>query len=438
MPELTTLRLGLQLRNGSQFGISFQAGGMSSSTCMNSRIAIIGAGLSGLALALALHKNGFTNITIYELRPASLDIGGAIMLSPNALRILDALDVYYQLRLRSYEFDTDNAMTPVDTFEFGSASKYGYQALRVYRYELIEVLHNLTQEKDGIFINYDKKFARITSETSKEVTWSFTDDTQASTSFLIGADGIHSQVRKYLYPDLVPRFTKGIGVTAAVPTAQLQLPEGLSTPLTFMNNDHGAFVITKQLHDGSEVLIGKQRRFTDNLDKDGWADLLNNKQWCIDFLRQGASDFPPVVSNAVSNISKERINLWPFYIVPKLNTWVSERGNVVILGDAAHAIPPTAGQGVKQAFEDVYTFAGVLGALEKQHTESGHTSRRNEIFKRWQIGRQARIDKVLELNAMIDKRRLPNQDSYEIQKGEFDLNWLYNIDFERTISEWAV
>lgn len=407
-----------------------------------SEIAIIGAGLSGLALALALHKNGLNNITIYESRPASLDIGGAIMLSPNALKVLDALNVYQPLRQRSYEFDTlyfrksDEAMTPVDTFEFGSASKYGYQALRVYRYELIEVLHEVIREKGGISIKYGKKFAGVLSETKEEVTWTFTDGTEASASLLIGADGIHSQVRKYLYPDLEPRFTNGIGVTAAVPTAQLQLPAGVETPLTFMNNKHGAFVIAQQLRDGSEVLIGKQRRFTGSLDKNGWADLLNNKEWCIDFLRQGAEDFPQVVSNAISNIPTNKINLWPFYVVPKLDRWVSEGGKVVIMGDAAHAIPPTAGQGVNQAFEDVYTFAGVVGTLGKGNATD--VSKQSTILKRWQVGRQARIDKVLELNAMIDRRRLPNQDdSSEVQKGEFDMGWLYNIDFEQTIAGWV-
>lgn len=364
------------------------------------------------------------------------------MLSPNALKVLDALDVYQPLRLRSYEFDTlhfrksDEAMTPVDTFEFGSTAKYGYQALRVYRYEIIEVLHELIRAKSGISIKYGKKFARVLSETTNEgVTWAFTDDTQASASLLIGTDGIHSQVRKYLYHDLEPRFTNGIGVTAAVPTAQLQLPADVETPLTVMNNKHGAFVVAQQLRDGSEVLIGKQRRFTETLDKDGWADLLNNKEWCIDFLRQGAEDFPQFVSNAVSNIPKDKINLWPFYVVPKLDTWVSKGGKVVIMGDAAHAIPPTAGQGVNQAFEDVYTFAGVTGALEKKNDTD--VARQRIALKRWQAGRQARIDKVLELNAMIDKRRLPKQGDSEVEKGEFDLGWLYNIDFEQTIAEWS-
>ncbi|OKL60680.1 hypothetical protein UA08_03954 [Talaromyces atroroseus] len=407
------------------------------------KIAIVGAGLSGLALALALHRNGLTNITIYESRPATLDIGGAIMLSPNALKILDAIGAYSRLQPRSYAFDTlyfrksDEAITLVDTFEFGSAEKYGYPALRVYRHELIDVLHELIREKDGISIEYGKKFSRVLSETKEQVTWAFADESQASASFLIGADGIHSQVRKYLHPDIEPRFTKGIGVTAAVPTAQLQLPSDFDTPVTLMNSKYGAFVIAKQLRDGSEVLIGKQRRFTEDLNKEGWADMLRNKQWCIDFLREGASEFPPLVANAVSNIPENKINLWPFYVVPKLDSWVSAVGKVVILGDAAHAIPPTAGQGVNQAFEDIYTFAGVMGALQRRSAAQDDADRSSIVLKRWQTGRQQRVDKILELNAMIDKRRLPGQDSITNEKDEFQLGWLYNLDFEQTIADWV-
>ncbi|QKX63743.1 uncharacterized protein TRUGW13939_10914 [Talaromyces rugulosus] len=411
------------------------------SPSVDPKIAIIGAGLSGLTLALALHQRGLTNITIYEGRNESLDIGGAIMLSPNALKVLDALDIYARLRPLGFEFESldfrqsDN--TPVDTFEFGSFIKYGYKALRVYRYEIIDILHELVREKEGITIEYGKKFARVISE-ERGVTWEFSDGSEASASFLVGADGIHSQVRKHIYPDLEPRFTGAIGVTAAVPTAQLNLPTNYSTPVTIMNREHGAFVISQQLRDGSECLIGKQRRFQTDLSKQGWVEMLENKDWCIDFLREGAENFPDLVKNAVSDIPKDKINLWPFYVVPKLDTWVSRGSRVVILGDAAHAIPPTAGQGVNQAFEDVYTFAGVVAALSKKGEL--HQTVLAEGLRNWQAGRQVRIDKVLELNGMIDKRRMPkavSEGKEEEEIGEFELTWLYDVDLEQMVVQWA-
>lgn len=98
---------------------------------MNSNnVVIIGAGLSGLTLALALHKQSIP-CTIHEARSASLDIGGAIMLSPNALRILDTLGIYEKIRSRGFEFTDLYFYTdkPLDFYEFGDREKYQYDAL---------------------------------------------------------------------------------------------------------------------------------------------------------------------------------------------------------------------------------------------------------------------------------------------------------------------
>ena len=67
--------------------------------------AIIGAGLSDLSLALALHKVNVPS-TIYEVRSADFVQGGAIMLSLNALRVLDRLGVYEPIRNKGYHFNT--------------------------------------------------------------------------------------------------------------------------------------------------------------------------------------------------------------------------------------------------------------------------------------------------------------------------------------------
>ncbi|KAK1243155.1 hypothetical protein MKX07_003783 [Trichoderma sp. CBMAI-0711] len=406
-------------------------------------IAIIGAGLSGLTLALALHAHSIPS-TLYESRPCPLDIGGAIMLSPNALKILDTLGVYQHISPLGFHFEKLSFRShddhPIDDFDFGSRDKHGYKALRIYRYELINVLLSMVRAA-GISIEYNKKFSHVTAETPESITWAFADGTSATARLLVGADGIHSRVRKHLYPDLTPQFTNMIGVTAAVPRAQLKTEPNYPLPVTIMSPQHGAFVIAPQRADGSEVLIGKQKRLEqEEHDRAGWNELMedNNKSWCIDFLRQGSQDFPPIVANAVSDIPLKGINLWPFYLVPKLETWT--RGRVVILGDAAHAIPPTAGQGVNQAFEDVYTFAGVV-AKQRERCQSFQGDldaavRMDRALKKWQLGRQARVDKVLELNDQLNRRRLPNAgEAGHLEP--FDLDWLYGVNFEESIAEWA-
>lgn len=109
-------------------------------------------------------------------------------------------------------------------------------------------------------------------------------------------------------------------VTAAAPTKQLDVPEAYDLPVTITSKQHGAFVIAPQEQDGSDVLIGRQKRAT-QLDREGWTTLLNDKAWCVDFLREGAINFPSIVQRAVVDISTDKINLWPFYVVPKLDRW---------------------------------------------------------------------------------------------------------------------
>ncbi|KAH7126013.1 hypothetical protein EDB81DRAFT_730343 [Dactylonectria macrodidyma] len=401
-------------------------------------IAIIGAGLSGLSLALALHSHDISCV-LYETQGSPLDIGGALMLSPNALRILDRLNVYKTLEPLSYRFEhlyfRSGKDELVDEFEFGSAEKYGYPALRTYRYELINVLLDLVK-KAGIPIEYGKKFDHVISETDQGVTWQFSDGSEAQASLLIGADGIHSRVRQYLYPGLVAKFTNMVGISSAIPTSQLKAGDDYPIPVTIMNPKHGAFVIAPQFADGSEAFIGKQYLFTGpEPDREGWRKLNADKQWAVDHLRNGYEDFPPIVGNATSSISADKINLWPFYLLPKLDNWASEKHNrVIIVGDAAHALPPTAGQGVNQAFEDVYILSGVLGKL-RSDSQLGAPDKVQKALKNWQNGRQGRVDRILELNAQISKRRMPTAEPVEIKP--IELAWLYGADFDSMVEEYA-
>jgi 2-polyprenyl-6-methoxyphenol hydroxylase-like FAD-dependent oxidoreductase len=314
----------------------------------------------------------------------------------------------------------------MDTFDFGGTEKYDYHGMRIYRHVLIRELSAMVNEA-GIPINYHKKFVRVLAETEEDITFEFADGSTETATCLVGADGIHSRVRKYLYPDLEPLFINMVAVTAAVPTAQLQVPSGYGLPVTILNRTHGAFVIAPQLADGSEVLIGRQKR-AQQLSRDGWDELLSNKEWCAGFLREGANSFPEIVQRAVADITTDKINLWPFYIVPKLGTWSSSHSRVVILGDAAHAIPPSAGQGINQAFEDVFTYALILGRSDKGSLQ--------RALKVWQEGRQERVDKVLALNVQIDKRRMPTAGGEEAVNEPFDLEWLYKPGFVEMVDSW--
>lgn len=356
------------------------------------------------------------------------------MLSPNALKVLDTLGVYSRVRVKGYNFETleykDGNGNRLEVYEFGGKEKYGYAALRIYRHVLIDELLAMLQEK-AIPIVFGKKFTKVVSETETGVAWEFADGTTEAADILVGADGIHSTVRRYLYPNLKPTFTNMAGITAAVPTAQLKLPQGYHIPVTILV-PQGSFVIAPQEIDGSEVLIGKQRRVAENHTHAGWDQVAADKDDLIKFLQKGTEYFPQFVQNAVSHIPRNKINVWPFYIVPKLERWASEKRRVIILGDGAHAIPPSAGQGINQAFEDAYIFALLLGQADKVKMQ--------DALSFWQEYRQERIEKVMQLNAQIEFRRMSQEEQHKMPpetKQDIDLSWLYTPSFKEDVDDWV-
>ncbi len=403
-------------------------------------VAIIGAGLAGLALALALHQQAIP-CTVYESRAAPLNIGGAVMLSPNALRVLDALGLYSGLKTKGYNFerlefrDVDGQLG--ETYEFGSAEKYGYKALRIYRHELISELVAALRAR-GVAVRYGVKFSHVVAddEGSGGVTFAFVDGTTAAASVLVGADGIHSTVRRHLYPDLQPRFIGMAGITAAVPTAQLELAADSPfrhLPVTITADEGAAFVMAPQRADGSEVLIGKQQRVEVEKDRAGWEAALADRDAAVRFLQEGAASFPDVVRKATARIDPATVNVWPFYVVPRLDRWASASRRVLLVGDAAHAIPPSAGQGINQAFEDVYMLGLLMG-------RSREMAGMDAALAFWQSYRQARVDRVLELNSQIDLRRLPADKvvASRVSKEQFDdLSWLYAPDIRGDVDAWV-
>ncbi|QKX60412.1 uncharacterized protein TRUGW13939_07557 [Talaromyces rugulosus] len=321
--------------------------------------------------------------------------------------------------------DLDRNLT--ETYAFGGNDAYGYDGLRIYRYVLIDELVAALKAKN-VPVQYGKRFSHVVKDTPENgVTFAFADGTTESTTILVGADGIHSTVRRYLYPDLETKFIGMAGITATVSREQLKLPPNYHIPVT-ITSSQGAFGIAPQQVDGSEVLIGKQQRVAAP-DQPGWdREFVADKQGAIEFLQSDTGHFPDFVQNAVSYIDPNKVNKWPFFVVPKLEKWASEN-------TPAHAIPPSAGQGINQAFEDVYILALLLG-------QANRVSSLRDALSFWQTYRQDRVDKILELNKQIDIRRMPSSDNVVgvdsgVVRGDFDLRWLYNPDFKKIVNDWV-
>ncbi|KAK5115483.1 hypothetical protein LTR62_001142 [Meristemomyces frigidus] len=383
---------------------------------------IVGGGLCGLALALFLDKQNIRS-TIYELRPTGQTSAGAIMLSPNALRSLDAIGVYQRIKSRGYNFRDltfrNNEHEILDAYEMGNADRYGYDALRVYRQVLLEELKAMATEA-GIQVQYEKRFSHVVTETEHEVTFAFTDGETMTTQLLIGADGINSAVRGYIKVDVKAIFSGIMAITCAIPTKDIRVPfEPYQTPVS-IHGTSGAFILAAQNPEGGEMLGGIQY-CTHDRSRAEWDALLQDKTQLLSMMKKDYETWNPMVRSALDAIPPETIDIWAFHSVPRLDSWKSKYGRVLIIGDAAHAIPPAAGQGINQGFEDVHSLS-IITAAAKNNNEWV------KYLEGWQTFRSERVEYVISLTNEMSKRRMPGWNGQGAEK--IDSAWLFEVDIE--------
>ena len=405
-------------------------------------VAIVGAGLAGLNLALSLHRQNIKCV-IYELRYPTTKAGGALMLSPNALRILDSHGMYKTLSEQGYNFETIAFQNPegkiTDYYYLGSEKLYDYKALRVYREILLTELRKKVSDLE-IPIVYGRKFTRVVSESADGVTFEFADGTTETADLLIGADGIHSTVRKYIVSDVAPQYSGTVAITCAIQKSNLTFPENSSAaeyPMPVaIHGKAGAFVMAPQDVPGEEVLAGTQIKYPEQ-DRAGWDAFLADKQQLLSLFRANYATWPTIVKSALDHVPTDTLGIWPYYVVPKLADWTSPGKRVIIVGDAAHAIPPTAGQGASQGFEDTFTLAALLANVsEKVPLE--------ESLGWWKDMRQERVNQVIALTLQLNNARLPQEEREKLMAGQAwqsgdsgELAWLYSRKIEEDVLKYV-
>ena len=388
--------------------------------------------IQGLSLALLLQQRSI-RCTVYELRPRNVGSAGALMLAPNALRILDDIGAYSKIRARGYNFEAvefkDDHDQTIDQFLMGSDEQYGYKALRIPRQAVLEELRALAQER-MITVRYEKRFLQVLAETENGITFRFADGSTSDADILIGADGIHSAVRAFVCPETKPIFSGQLAISAVVQRPHLRFPPGMDYHLpAIIHGRNGGMLMLPQSFDGSDVVVATQKAYLEQ-DRSGWASLAADKHQLYDMIQSRKSEWSDVVQSALECIHPENITIWPYYSLPKVSRWSSTGGRVVLLGDAAHAIPPTAGQGACQAFEDALSLAVLLAGLASPALLA-------EGLHLWEGMRKERIDKVAVLTMQLGNNRLPQAEREKLPKGQYwnsgeqsNLLWLYRENIE--------
>jgi 2-polyprenyl-6-methoxyphenol hydroxylase-like FAD-dependent oxidoreductase len=198
-------------------------------------------------------------------------------------------------------------------------------------------------------LRYGKRLLEY-RETGNGVVARFEDGGEAEADVLIGADGIHSRVRSLMDPAAPgPRYTGLLSIGGVVPAS------GLAAAPDTMHMVYGrrAFFGYTVRADGEAWWFansGLQRE-----PERGTIGAIATSDWKRT-LGQLFADDPPFIRDLIE--STEVIGATPIHDMPSLPRWHS--GRVVLLGDAAHAVSPSAGQGASMAMEDAFVLAKCL------------------------------------------------------------------------------
>ncbi|PPJ60890.1 hypothetical protein CBER1_10967 [Cercospora berteroae] len=130
--------------------------------------------------------------------------------------------------------------------------------------------------------------------------------------------------------------------------------------------------------------------------------------------------------------------------MPKMSTWYSTKsGRIILVGDGAHALPPSSGQGVNQALEDAYSLVLVLEEASKGSTNGTGKERVLEALEFWQKTRQDRIDATYDWTTNTNNvNRLPEAERQKLMKEgkirvDEDRGGLFQYDFDEVVRDWA-
>ena len=370
-------------------------------TSANLSIAIVGAGMGGLAVAATLRRAGFTNVRVYEQASGFARIGAGIQMMPNSMKVLRGIGV--EERLRRVAFAPYSHLNRVwDTGEVTSElsmpeSLYGAPYLCMHRGDLHDALASVVPRER---IRVGKKLVGL-AQASGEVTLAFADGTQETADLVIGADGVHSTVREIILGHEKP-INKGRVAYRGVFSASLMRGKDIGGSRTKWWGTDRHIVIYYTTAARSEIyFVTSLPEPLEWMTRESWSAKGDVKE-----LRAAYAGFHPDV-RAVLQACPD-CHKWAILEREPLERWSD--GRIVLLGDACHPMTPYMAQGAATSIEDAAILARCLEAAKDGDIEGA--------LARYEAHRKPRTSRIQAISSA----------NTWMQKGEADTSWLYGYD----------
>ncbi|KAF2645714.1 FAD/NAD(P)-binding domain-containing protein [Massarina eburnea CBS 473.64] len=336
-------------------------------------IAIIGAGIGGLALAIGLSHLSIP-FTIYESAPAFSAVGAGVGLGPNALHAMDLIDSRF--RKRYMEIATGNlkpekrhVMMEAMRMETGLGEGEGwwgnggwpkgytgFERTGAHRKDLLDIMTSFIR-KEAVFFN--KRVSNMW-QANNTVTLEFEDGDVVQHAAVVGCDGVKGFSRRIVlgerHPEHVePKYTGKYVYRAILPMKDAKRILGDLATDAKMYMSKGANISTYPISKGKQMNIVAFRR-----DEGMWTGIESTKEVAREEMVKDftAINLDPRLMELLDCAKPTR---WGIFNHPTTPTYYSSL--ICLLGDVAHASSPHQGAGAGQGLEDSLILYRVLGRL---------------------------------------------------------------------------
>ncbi|HEX4040819.1 MAG TPA: FAD-dependent monooxygenase [Xanthobacteraceae bacterium] len=316
------------------------------------RIAIVGGGLAGLATAAALAHFGI-EAEVFEQTPTLGEIGAGVNVSPQAIMALRAIGLGDKIGAVA------NVAPGTLTRDMNTGAQLDYRdqtsvAARfgagIHTFHRADLLQALASGVDPHTIHLDYRLVGI-EERPGAVKLAFANGAARDTDLVIGADGVRSLLRRTLYGDDSPTYTGQMVWRALLPGSEV--PAAVMAPsghVQWLGSGRHFFAYYLR---GRDVVNIVTQEDTDQWVEEGWSIPGDP-----DDMRASFPDPEPLLATLLDRVTQ--CSKWGLFTRPLTDNW--GRGGIALIGDAAHAMLPNAGQGASQSFEDAYILARWLAA----------------------------------------------------------------------------
>src|SRR3954468_11168645 len=352
-------------------------------------VMIVGGGIGGLFAANALIAHGL-EVSVYEQAPALGEIGAGVYVTPNAVRHLERVGVGPAVEQHGARVGPGSSYfrhdgTPISKVQVTDAN--GWNAcFGMHRADFVDLLaRNLPAGvvrtgHRAVDFEQDGRLARVR----------FANGATAEAEVVVGADGIHSELQRHVFPPSKPVFHGTISYRGLVPRERLpdwpmdrwQMWAGPSKHFLVFPVRHGTMVNYVGFVPADEEM------------KESWSAPGNP-----DTLRAEFEGWDPRIGEVLKQV--DQCFRWALYDREPLPTW--SKGRLTLLGDAAHPMLPHLGQGANQSIEDGMALAVILS-----HADSAGVP---AALQAYELRRRERVADV-QLGARLNGLRVDSMSGY--------------------------